>query len=50
MAYFYEFELVLAGVILLSAMTVAGIRVWMKRKNEPLEKTEYSENEQPEEN
>ena len=49
MAYFYEFELVLAGVILLSAMTVAGIRIWMKRKNEQLEKT-YSENEQPEEN
>jgi len=50
MAYFYEFELVLAGVILLSAMTVAGIRIWMKRKNEQLEKTEYSENELPEEN
>jgi len=50
MAYFYEFELVLSGVILLSAMTVAGIRIWTKRKNEQLEKTEYSENELPEEN
>jgi len=50
MAYFYEFELVLAGVILLSAMIVAGIRIWTKRKNEQLEKTEHSENELPEEN
>ncbi len=50
MAYFYEFELVLAGVILLSTMTFAGIRIWMKRKNEQLEKTESSENELPEEN
>ena len=50
MAYFYEFELVLAGVILLSTMTFAGIRIWMKRKNDQLEKTEHSENELPEEN
>jgi len=34
MAYFYEFELVLAGIILLSAMTAGGISIWIKRKRE----------------
>ncbi len=34
MGYFYEFELILAGIILLSAMTGAGIRVWLKRRAE----------------
>ncbi len=32
MAYFYEFELVLAGIILLSAMTAGGISILIKRK------------------
>jgi len=47
MAYFYEFELVLAGIILLSAMTAGGISIWIKRKREQ-EKTNI-ENEDTEE-
>jgi len=46
MAYFYEFELVLAGIILLSAMTAGGIRIWIKRKREQEKtniKNEHSE-------
>jgi len=34
MAYFYEFELILAGIILLSAMTAGGISIFIKRKRE----------------
>ncbi len=34
MAYFYEFELILAGIILLSAMTAGGIRIWLKKRSE----------------
>ena len=29
---FYHFELQLAGVILLTAMAVAGISLWLKRR------------------
>ena len=31
---FYSFEMVLVGVILLSAMGAGGVRLWIKRKNE----------------
>lgn len=34
MAYFYEFELILAGIILLSAMTFGGIKIWLKKRSE----------------
>ncbi len=34
MAYFYEFELILAGMILFSAMTAGGISIFIKRKRE----------------
>ena len=37
MAYFYHFELILVGIILLSAMTFAGVKLWWKRKRESLE-------------
>jgi len=30
---FYSFEMVLVGIILLSAMGVGGIKLWLKRKN-----------------
>ncbi len=40
MAYFYEFELILAGIILLSAMAFGGVRLWLKKRAE-LKKTEY---------
>ncbi len=36
---FYQFELMMAGIILLSAMTVCGITMWLRRRNEP-DKTE----------
>lgn len=39
MAYFYHFELILAGIILLSAMGYVGVRLWIKkRREEALEK------------
>lgn len=31
---FYSFEMVLVGIILLSAMGFGGVKLWMKRKNE----------------
>ena len=49
MAYFYDFEWVLAGIILLSTMTAAGIRIWIKRKRE-LKKTGSLEKKHQEEN
>ncbi len=49
MGYFYQFELILAGIILLSAMAFAGIRIWLKRREQqsetlPLEKDESEQN------
>jgi hypothetical protein len=45
MGYFYQFELILAGIILLSAMTIGGIRIWLKKRESqsetlPIEKDE----------
>ena len=31
---FYSFEMVLVGIILLSAMGVGGVTLWLKRKKE----------------
>ena len=31
---FYSFELQMAGVILLSAMTVCGVSLWIKRRKD----------------
>ena len=31
---FYEFELQLAGIILLTAMAVGGISLWLKRRRD----------------
>jgi len=31
---FYSFEMVLVGIILLSAMGFGGVRLWLKRKKE----------------
>lgn len=50
MTYFYEFELVLLGIILLTAMTVGGARIWLKRKRESSEKVEFIENDEGKEN
>ena len=34
---FYSFEMVLVGIILLSAMGFGGFRIWLKRKNEVIQ-------------
>jgi len=34
---FYSFEMVLVGIILLSAMVAGGIKIWLKRKRASLE-------------
>ncbi len=49
MGYFYQFELILAGIILLSAMAFGGIRIWFKRREQKsetssLEKDESEQN------
>jgi len=49
MGYFYQFELILAGIILLSAMTFGGIRIWLKNREQQLEKT-HLENDESEQN
>ncbi len=36
---FYSFEMVLVGMILLSAMTIGGIKIWLKRRNVSLEQS-----------
>ena len=43
MGYFYHYELILAGIILFSAMVFGGIRLWLNRRKESQEQLE-SEN------
>ena len=45
MAYFYHFELILAGIILLTGMAAAGISLWIKRRRESQQET-LQENEE----
>ena len=40
---FYQFELMMAGVILLSAMAIGGITLWLKRRRAEQEETKLSE-------
>ena len=44
----YHFELQMAGVILLTAMTIGGISLWLKRRkmNKELQEFEESDNSQ----
>ncbi len=49
MAYFYEFELILAGIILLSAMTAGGIKIWLKNRSE-LEKSKHTQSQEQDQN
>jgi len=49
MGYFYQFELILAGIILLSAMAFGGIRIWLT-KREQQSKTFQLEKDQTEQN
>jgi len=41
---FYSFELILAGIILLTAMAVGGISLRLKRRNEQIEQSKQAEN------
>ena len=34
---FYSFEMMLVGIILLSAMAVGGVKLWLKRRHDTLE-------------
>ena len=43
---FYSFELILAGIILLTVMTACGISLWLKRRNEKIEQLKQAENEE----
>jgi len=49
MAYFYGFELILAGIILLSAMTFGGIKIWLKKRSE-LEKSKHTQSQEQDQN
>jgi hypothetical protein len=37
---FYSLEMILVGVILLSAMAAGGIKIWLKRKSDALDQLE----------
>lgn len=43
---FYSFEMMLVGIILLSAMAAGGIKLWINRKNDTL--TQLSPNDDSE--
>ena len=43
MGYFYHYELIMAGVILLSAMVFGGIRLWLNRRKESQEQLENTD-------
>ena len=49
MGYFYHYELILAGIILLSAMAFGGIRLWLKRRQEKSQELNLEQDE-PEQN
>ena len=49
MAYFYEFELILAGIILLSAMTAGGVKIWLKKRSE-LDKSKQIQSKEQDQN
>jgi len=43
---FYSFELLHAGIILLTAMAAGGISLWLKRRYEKIEQMKQAENEE----
>ncbi len=47
---FYSFEMVLVGIILLSAMGICGVRLWLKRKNEATKLQNITDSEQNDSN
>lgn len=47
---FYSFEMVLVGIILFLGMSIAGIKIWIKRKNESEQESFASPNQNMEDN
>jgi len=47
MGYFYHYELILAGIILFSAMVFGGIRLWLNRRKESQETLENTDKVNP---
>ncbi len=47
---FYSFEMVLVGIILLSAMGFGGVRLWLKRRNEASQLQNVTDSEQKDPN
>jgi hypothetical protein len=43
----YNFELQMAGIILLTAMTLGGISIWIKRRKERKELEKSFNNDEP---
>ena len=40
---FYSFELILAGIILLSAMAAGGVKLWLNKRQAALEQIKLDE-------
>lgn len=47
---FYNFELMMAGAILLTAMAIGGITLWIKRRKKVLEQNEQNQSEESQQN
>lgn len=41
---FYSFEMILVGIILLSAMAVGGIKIWLNKKTDSLKSDPTDDN------
>ena len=41
---FYSFEMLLVGIILISVMTAGGIKIWLTRRQNTLEKLSIKDN------
>ena len=40
---FYSFEIILVGIILLSAMAAGGIKIWLKRRPDALDQLDLKD-------
>lgn len=44
---FYSFEMLLVGIILLGGMTAGGIKIWLTRRQNTLEKLDLKDDSEP---